>query len=109
MALCLLTPDMQNRRIVDRHLAEAGVTVHPALEANSFVTLIAHVKTGQFATIMPAEVTELFLGSGDLASIPLTEPAADHLVGLVAPHRDPLTPVLSALLDAARTLAEEGL
>jgi DNA-binding transcriptional LysR family regulator len=107
--LCLLTPDMQNRRIVDRHLAEAGVAVNPKLEANSFVTLMAHVQTGQFATIMPAETTELFLGSGMLVSIPITDPEADHLVGLVAPHRDPLTPVLSALLEAARAVADMGL
>lgn len=103
--LCLLTPDMQNRRIINRHLAEAGVAVQPPLESNSFVTLIAHVKTGRFATIMAEQATELFLGAGDLRSIPITDPAAEHVVGLVAPERDPPTPVLSALLDAARSIA----
>lgn len=107
--LCLLTPDMQNRRIVTRHLAEAGVEVQPSLEASSFTTLIAHVLTGRYATIMPTQAAELFLASGELAAIPITDPAAEHLVGLVAPHRDPLTPVLSALIDAARGLAERGL
>lgn len=106
--LCLLTPDMQNRRIVNRHLAEAGVEVQPGLESNSFVTLIAHVETGRFATIMPAQAAELFLSPGGLCAIPLVEPEAEHAVGLVAPHRDPLTPVLSALLDEARRIAERG-
>jgi DNA-binding transcriptional LysR family regulator len=106
--LCLLTPDMQNRRIVNRHLAEAGVEVQPGLESNSFVTLIAHVATGHFATIMPEQAAELFLAPGALRAIPLVEPEAEHAVGLVAPHRDPLTPVLSALLDEARRIAEHG-
>ncbi len=106
--LCLLTPDMQNRRIVDRHLAEAGVEVQPGLESNSFVTLIAHVETGRFATIMPEQAAELFLAPGALRAIPLVDPEAEHAVGLVAPHRDPLTPVLAALLDEARRIAEHG-
>ena len=29
LPLCLLTPDMQNRRLIDRHLAEAGVEAKP--------------------------------------------------------------------------------
>jgi DNA-binding transcriptional LysR family regulator len=104
--LCLLTPDMQNRRIVDRHLAEAGVEARPALESNSFVALIAHVQRGHFATIMPQQAAELFLARGELCAIPLADPEAEHAVGLVAPYRDPLTPVLEALLEAARRVAE---
>lgn len=106
--LCLLTPDMQNRRIVDRHLAESGIEVRPGLESNSFVTLIAHVETGRFATIMPEQAAELFLAPGTLRAVPLVAPEAEHAVGLVAPHRDPLTPVLAALLEEARRIAERG-
>lgn len=106
--LCLLTSDMQNRRIIDRYLSEANVSSPPALESNSFVTLMAHVQTGQFVTVMPAETAGLFLGSGTLVSIPISNPKADHLVGVVAPHRDPLTPVLSALIETARALPFES-
>ena len=35
--LCLLTPDMQNRRIVNGHFREAGVDVRPHIETNSMV------------------------------------------------------------------------
>jgi DNA-binding transcriptional LysR family regulator len=104
--LCLLTPDMQNRRIIDRHLAEAGVSVQAALESNSFVTLIAHVLGGAYATIMPIQTAELFLRGGGLAAIPIARPEAEHVVGLVAPFRDPATPVIEALLAAAREAAE---
>ncbi|MCO8145435.1 LysR family transcriptional regulator [Rhodovulum tesquicola] len=102
LALCLLTPDMQNRRIVDRHMAEAGVALRPRLESNSIITLIAHVQSGGWATILPRRSVAPFLDGGGLVALPLTQPEAEHQVGLVAPHREPHTPVLAALLDAAR-------
>ncbi|MGO7741271.1 LysR family transcriptional regulator, partial [Rhizobium johnstonii] len=33
LRLCLLTADMQNSRIINRHLTEAGATAHPTLES----------------------------------------------------------------------------
>jgi hypothetical protein len=39
-----------------------------------------------------------------LTGIPLIEPDASHLIGLVASDRDPLAPVAHALLDLARRL-----
>jgi len=44
--LCLLTADMQNRRIVNQHLAEVGARVVPQIESNSSIALVAHVMTG---------------------------------------------------------------
>jgi len=38
---------------------------------------------------------------GRLVSIPIVEPEAEHLVGLIAARRDPQTPVLAALLEEA--------
>ncbi|HOZ35288.1 MAG TPA: LysR family transcriptional regulator, partial [Tabrizicola sp.] len=47
--LCLLTSDMQNRRIVNQHLGEAGVASVPMIESNSTMALVAHVLTGRWA------------------------------------------------------------
>ena len=52
--LCLLTPDMQNRRIIDGLLRSAGREPSPTLESNSMIVLFAHVRTGKWASIMPA-------------------------------------------------------
>ena len=51
--LCLLTPDMQNRRIIDRLLGSATPPHPPMLESNSMVVLAAHVRTGQWSSIIP--------------------------------------------------------
>jgi hypothetical protein len=37
--LCLLTSDMQNRRILDMHFHEAGGVVHVVIETNSLSRL----------------------------------------------------------------------
>ncbi|MGE0025170.1 MAG: LysR family transcriptional regulator, partial [Hyphomicrobium sp.] len=58
LPLCLLTPDMQNRRLIDRHLAEAGVRQTPTLESNSMLVLYAHVRSGEWASILPSRLAE---------------------------------------------------
>ena len=56
--LCLLTPDMQNRRIIDRALKSVGAEAVPTLTSNSLLVLYTHVKTGRWASVMPAKLAE---------------------------------------------------
>jgi DNA-binding transcriptional LysR family regulator len=103
--LCLLTPDMQNRRIIDALLRSAGQEPSPTLESNSMIVLFAHVRTGKWASIMPAKLAETLGLTDNVRSIPIVEPAATHAVGLIVPHREPMTPLLAALVTEARALA----
>jgi len=103
--LCLLTGDMQNRRIINTHMAEAGLRVAATVESNSTIALIAHVKSGRWSSVVPKKLAEMFIGSGDLVSPPIVEPEAEHLVGLITTKREPQTPVLQALLDEAARLS----
>lgn len=107
--LCLLTADMQNRRIVDRHLAEALAGTGrepppPRLVSNSIVALAGHVASGGWASVLPARMAGLFAGDPRLVAVPIE--GARHTVGLVAPRRAPHTPVIAALLETARRVAE---
>jgi DNA-binding transcriptional LysR family regulator len=105
LPLCLLTPDMQNRRLIDQHLAEAGARARPTLESNSMIVLFSHIRTGRWASIMPLNLAETFGFSEPIRAIPIVEPDASHLVGLVASPRDPHTPLVAALLAEATALA----
>ncbi|MBR9652171.1 LysR family transcriptional regulator [Thalassovita aquimarina] len=105
LPLCLLTPDMQNRRIISQHLSEAGAEVTPMIESSSLIVLVAHVRQGGWATILPLKAAEIFLEGGELAAVPIAAPEAHHRVGLIAPHREPHTPVLAALLAQAASLS----
>ncbi len=104
--LCLLTPDMQNRRILDRLLRSAGGDPSPTLESNSVVVLFVHVRTGRWATIMPARLAETLGLTESVRSIPIVEPTVKQVVGLVIPGREPTTPLIAALVAEARQLAK---
>jgi DNA-binding transcriptional LysR family regulator len=108
LPLCLLTGDMQNRRIVNQHLSEAGARAAASVESNSTIALVSHVQTGGWASIVPKRLADMFAQDGRLRSIPLVEPEAEHVVGLIAPRRDPQTPVLAALLDEAERLGRQA-
>ncbi|HET7424247.1 MAG TPA: LysR family transcriptional regulator [Gemmatimonadales bacterium] len=99
LPLCLLTPDMQNRRIVNGHFADAGATVAPTLETNSVFTLCALVRSGYWSSFLPHGFLPLLSGVEEVAILPLEGPAAAHTVGVVVSDRDPLQPTATALLD----------
>ena len=105
LPLCLLTKDMQNRRILDGILAHISADVAPTLESDSIVTLFAHVQTGLWSTIMP-ESLATSLANETLKTIPIVDPLAGSEVGLVATHREPYAPLISAFLRQVRHLAE---
>jgi DNA-binding transcriptional LysR family regulator len=103
--LCLLTPDMQNRRIIDRLLRNTGIEPHITLESDSMILLYAHVRTGRWASVMPARLAAT-LGLPDmLRAIPIVEPESTHSIGLVLPPREPMTPLNAALMAEARRVA----
>ncbi|MBO6540383.1 MAG: LysR family transcriptional regulator [Rhizobiaceae bacterium] len=107
LPLCLLTPDMQNRRIIDQHLAEAGVTARPTLESNSMIVLFSHIRTGKWSSIMPLNLAETFGFAKPIRAIPIVEPDASHIVGLIAAKREPHTPLVAAFLNEATALADK--
>lgn len=106
LRLCLLTPDMQNRRIINQHFLTAGAEPKPTLESNSMIVLFSHIRTGKWASIMPKNVAESFGFPAEIRMVPIGDLPNKHLVGLVATHREPYTPLVSALLHQARNLAD---
>jgi DNA-binding transcriptional LysR family regulator len=105
--LCLLTPDMQNRRIIDELLRGAGGTPQPTLESNSMIVLFAHVRTGRWASVMPAKLAETLGLTETIRAIPIIGPEAVHTIGLVVPAREPMTPLTAALVAEAQHFAPQ--
>jgi DNA-binding transcriptional LysR family regulator len=103
--LCLLTPDMQNRRIIDRYLRSAGREPAPTLESDSMIVLFSHVRTGRWASVMPAKLAETLGLMDTIRAIPIVGSDPYPSIGLVVPHREPMTPLTAALVTEARRLA----
>ena len=107
MPLCLLTPDMQNRRIIDRLLKSAGGESRPTLESDSMILLYSHVRTGRWASVMPAKIADTLGLTDAIRAIPITRPEAVQTIGLVVPAREPMTPITKALVAEARRVAPQ--
>ncbi|MCJ2011199.1 LysR family transcriptional regulator [Methylobacterium sp. J-076] len=104
--LCLLTPNMQNRRIIDQQIRAAGAEPAATLESNSMIVLVSHVRTLRWASIMPEVLVDALGAIAGLRAIPITAPDVVHSIGLVAPRREPSTPMVTALVSVARHLAQ---
>ncbi len=103
--LCLLTPDMQNRRIINRAFMDAGVQPAAEMESNSTVVLASHAASGGWVTVLPGEVAAFLATGKDLRVVPIRQIAPGPTVGLVALHQEVHTPVLRALLDEAAQIS----
>ena len=102
--LCLLTEDMQNRRIVNAIFRKAGGVPRPSIETNSITTLVAHVRDGSWSSVMARAWLHIFDVPADLRAIPLIDPETTQSIGLVWKDRDPEPLLVRALLEVAAGL-----
>jgi DNA-binding transcriptional LysR family regulator len=109
LPLCLLTGDMQNRRIIDGLFIESGAgKPRTKVETDSVLALIAYVRSGEWSSVVPHTFLTL-VGHGEaplrgLRAIPLVEPRATQTIGLVVSDRDPLSPLSHALFKSAKQI-----
>jgi DNA-binding transcriptional LysR family regulator len=108
LPLCLLTGDMQNRRILDSLFHEAGAEPRPTVETNSISTLIAHVRDGPWSSVMSHAWLHGTDPPAGMKAIPLVRPTATRTIGLVWLDRDPEPILARALLEVARALDLEA-
>lgn len=106
--LALLTPENQNRRIINRHFRDAGATPDPGIESDSPVVLVANVEKSDWVTILAADIAAFLTQGKALRMIPLSGSTLAPSVGLVAPYREPHTPTLQVLLSEARHMSDMG-
>jgi DNA-binding transcriptional LysR family regulator len=104
--LCLLTPDMQNRKTIDAVFAKVSAGVAPMLETNSIVSILAHVGSGHWSSIVPRSVLEQVGTPPGVVAIELVGPAVDWATGLVTLAREPQPPMVASLVAEAKALAE---
>lgn len=103
--LCLLTAEMQNRRIIDGHLRDAGCVPAPSVESDSTIALLAHVRAGPWSTVVPERLAEALDLPPPVRAVPISGAGPAFTVGLAVAHREPGTPLVAALLAEARALA----
>ena len=102
LPLCLFTPNLQHRRIVDGALRGVGIEASPTIETNSILALTTHVLTGKWVSVVSSLIVSAIDLSGRLRVVPIDEPEVSHMIGLVVSKRFPIQPAIISLLQEAR-------
>jgi DNA-binding transcriptional LysR family regulator len=103
LPLCLLTQNMQNRRLIDAAFREANVTPKVMLETDSIFALYAHVCSAGLFSIVPHSMLSQFELHHDVAALPLL-PDLSREVGLIIRRQDLLSPIQAAAWNVAQRL-----
>ncbi|MEQ8964461.1 MAG: LysR family transcriptional regulator [Azospirillaceae bacterium] len=99
--LCLLTPDMQNRRILDSVFASVDRTPNAHAETNSVMTLCSHIRTGEWSSVLPDNFLWVFGTPPGTRALPLVEPERASSIGMVVRRQDPMPPLVDAFVKTA--------
>ena len=91
--LCLLTPDMQNRRIIDGIFRSVGAQPKPSVETNSIFNLCSHASSGLWSSIAPRQLLQFFGTPRGTLALELVEPHARRTIGMIMSDRVPPSPL----------------
>ena len=104
LPLCLLTPEMHNRTIVDAAFITAGTPIRPAIETNSILTMALAVVAGNVCSVMPGALVGAVRGYRELEALPLVGPAVRTAIGFMS--HSAARP--SRAMQAALAMAQDG-
>ena len=99
--LCLLHQGMQNRRILDRHLARMQLAAAPVATTDSYLALLSMVAHGGLCSIVTNSHANYIGAALDVRLLEISDLAERNRVALIVPDREPLSPIARAALAIA--------
>ncbi|WP_420102323.1 LysR substrate-binding domain-containing protein [Bosea sp. (in: a-proteobacteria)] len=109
LKLCLLTGDMQNRRIIDGIFRSVGFSPRPVIETNSIFNLVSHAGIEGIASIVSLQLLEFFGVPLGTRALQLVSPEAQRTIGLIVADRQPIAPLARNLLMMTKPVTDAGL
>ncbi|MDO9404924.1 MAG: LysR substrate-binding domain-containing protein [Polaromonas sp.] len=103
LPLCMLTPDMHNRSIIDEAFRAAGIEVKPAIETNSVLTLALSVIAGTVCSVLPGSLVAAVRAYHGLQAHPLTGPEVVTPIGFMTQTSVKASRALEAALELLET------
>ncbi|MEU8355411.1 LysR family transcriptional regulator [Nonomuraea sp. NPDC048882] len=104
LPLCLLAPEMRNRRILDANFRHTGAVAVPAIETDTVSALFAHVATHRWSSVISYAWLHMFGVPEGMRVVRLERPLREPRVGLVLARTGPESVIARAVLDVARDL-----
>lgn len=104
LPLCLLSPDMLNRVLLESIFQSAGVSPKTVIDTDCAMLLCSHVRSGEWFTIVPHSFFYVIDGWGGTKALPIVEPEATNTMGLLVAERSPMPPLINAFVEVLQTL-----
>lgn len=104
LPLCLLTPDMHNRLIVEQSFKAAGCEVEAAMETNSVLSLMQAVTEGGMHSVLPGALVATLPDAVQLRVRPLVGPKVQTAIAFLTPSQEQAT----RAQQAAMALVQSG-
>lgn len=99
--LCLLTPEMHHRALLERVFAGLGLQVRPVLETDSVLALVVAVQSGPLAAVLPGALVATVAPQSALRVSPLSSPDLRTPLGFMTAARARPSRALEAALALA--------
>ncbi|MFE3290506.1 LysR family transcriptional regulator [Rhodococcus sp. NPDC059234] len=108
LPMCLLNKGMRGRQLIDDALATHGLEATPQLETDSIATLLAHIETGRWASIVPQTWLRSLRPPPGASVLRLDGPAVAARIALVTDAVEPGSVLTRALIRSARGAGADG-
>lgn len=109
LPLCLLSPFMHERQIMDIAFHKSGSPPRPLMESNSIFQLASHVMSGGVATIVPQNFTRANKAFRNTRELELVRPGVAQKIGMVWAKGSPIQPMAKATVRLMEEVIESNL
>lgn len=103
--LALLTTDTHNRKIIEERLYVDGADTTAYIEANTLISILASVASGECITILPDDIADMFATHGSLVKVRINSELDSPNVGLIFPQKDTRSAISIELNRIAKKLS----
>lgn len=104
LPLALPTSDMRTRHAIGTTFAEHGISVTPQVETDSIAALLAHVATGEWASIIPRTWMSGTAGTNDMSAVDLVDPILKLQFAVATNRAGRISPIAQAFVSTAQQL-----
>ena len=99
LPLCLFSPDNPLFGAEESEMLNSALNKTPHVITNNIWLLMDHVRTGNWASVLPRPVRCMVAEDQELEAIPLPKSGTPPSIGIAVPRREPASPLAQAFFE----------
>jgi DNA-binding transcriptional LysR family regulator len=101
LPLCVLPPDLHIFGTRESEILNETLSKTPHIVTNAVWMVMDHVRTGNWASVLPRPVRIMISGDNEMEAIPLPSTGKPVSVAIAIPNREPVSPMAEAFFHIA--------